>query len=56
VYTCNMYGRYHFDGTQELFCSAIVQRSEEYMKPSVAETNAKLYSKENKNLHKKDRK
>lgn len=51
---CVYYGKYAIDGTQFLLCSAIVKPDD--MLPTVAETNAKLYSKENKEAHKKDRK
>ena len=51
---CVYYGKYAIDGTQFLLCSAIVKPDD--MLPTVAETNAKYYSKENKEAHKKDRK
>ncbi len=55
VSECSFYRKYGVDGTQYMLCSGILN-PEEMMPPSVAETNAKFYSKENKDKHKKDRK
>jgi len=54
VSACSYYQKYALDGTQVLLCSAIITPQE--LMPAVADTNAKFYSKENKDLHKKDRK
>ena len=55
VSACSYYKKYALDGTQYLLCSAVVKQ-DTTDSPSVAETNAKLYSEENKDAHKKDRK
>lgn len=54
IAACAYYQKYAIDGTQVLLCSAIITPRD--LEPTVAETNAKFYSKENKDLHKKDRK
>lgn len=54
VSTCTYYGKYGLDGTQYVLCSAVLKPEE--LMPSVEESNAKWYSKENKAKHKKDRK
>lgn len=55
VQECNYYRKYAIDGTQFLLCSGIVM-PEDMIPPSVEALNKKLYSKENKDKHKKDRK
>lgn len=54
ISACSYYKKYGIDGTQELICSAVVKPEE--LVPSVEESNAKWYSKENKDKHRKDRK
>ena len=51
---CSYYGRVGIDGTTYLLCSGVVNT--EAMLPSVDESNAKWYSKENRDKHKKSRK
>jgi hypothetical protein len=55
VDSCVNYGKYHlYNSTEEMTCSALFVPQD--LLPSVADTNAKYYSKENKDKHRKDRK
>lgn len=51
VDTCNTYKKYAMDGTRELLCSAIIEPSA--LAPALTE---ELYSKENKDRNRKNRK